>query len=113
MPALHWLTRDADIRAAARDDLSLANKKVLIRLVGTIKEWKNQMTTERTPLGREIETALGEVLAHVRGEIDLPCRIVDNPNPKRIRTLRDGIEDESQEIRQAVPQQSQEKAKDS
>ena len=27
------------------------------------------MTTERTPLGREIETALGEVLAHVHGEI--------------------------------------------
>ena len=99
MPTLHWLTRDADIHAAARDDLSLAEKKVLIRLVGTIKEWKNQMTTERTPLGREIETALGEVLAHVRGEIDLPCRIVDDPNAERIRTLRDGIEAESQEIR--------------
>ena len=51
--------------------------------------------TERTPLGREIETALGEVVAHVRGEIDLPYRIVDDPNPKRIRTLRDGIEDGS------------------
>ena len=38
MPTLHWLTRDADIHAAARDDLSLADKKVLIRLVGTIKE---------------------------------------------------------------------------
>ena len=49
------------------------------------------MTTERTPLGREIETALGEVLAHVRGEIDLPCRIVDNPTAERIRTLRDGM----------------------
>ena len=71
------------------------------------------MTTERTPLGREIETALGEVLAHVRGEIDLPCRIVDDPNPKRIRTLRDGIEDGLQEIRQTVPQQSQEKAEES
>ena len=34
------------------------------------------MTTERTSLGREIETALKEVLAHVGGEIDLPCRIV-------------------------------------
>ena len=34
------------------------------------------MTTERTPLGQEIETALREVLAHVHGEIDLPCRRV-------------------------------------
>ncbi len=34
------------------------------------------MTGERTELGREIETALGEVLAHVRGETELPCRIV-------------------------------------
>jgi len=34
------------------------------------------MTTERTPLGREIETALREVLAHVYGEIDLPYRSV-------------------------------------
>ena len=49
------------------------------------------MTTERTPLGREIETALGEVLAHVSGEIDLPCRIVDDPTVERIRALRDGM----------------------
>ena len=31
MPTLHWLTRDADIHATDRDDLSLADKKVLIR----------------------------------------------------------------------------------
>ena len=49
------------------------------------------MITGRTPLGREIETALGEVLTHVRGEVDLPCRIVDDPNAERIRALRDGI----------------------
>ena len=30
------------------------------------------MTNERTALGREIETALGEVLSHVRGEATLP-----------------------------------------
>ena len=71
------------------------------------------MTTERTPLGREIGTALGEVLTHMLGEVDLSCRIVDDPNSERIRTLRDGIEDASQEIRQAVPQQSQEKVEDS
>ena len=37
------------------------------------------MTAERTQMGREVEAALGEVLAHVRGEADLPCRIVDDP----------------------------------
>ena len=35
------------------------------------------MATERTELGREIETALREVLAHVRGEVNLARRIVD------------------------------------
>ncbi|MBL6934120.1 MAG: helix-turn-helix domain-containing protein [Alphaproteobacteria bacterium] len=46
------------------------------------------MTTKRTPIGREVEGALGEVLAHVRGEVDLPCRIVDDPTAERIRALR-------------------------
>ena len=42
------------------------------------------MTTERTELGREIERALREVLAHVRGEADLTCRIVDDLAAERI-----------------------------
>ena len=47
------------------------------------------MTTERrTQVGQEVEAALGEVLAHVRGEVDLPCRIVDNPAAERILALR-------------------------
>ena len=46
------------------------------------------MTAARTGLGREIETALGEVLAHVRGEMDLSCRIVDDPAAGRIVALR-------------------------
>ena len=46
------------------------------------------MTTERSGLGREIETALAEVLAHVRGETELPCRIVDDPAAERIVALR-------------------------
>ena len=46
------------------------------------------MTTERTELGREIETALGEVLAHVRDETDLSCRIVDDPAASRIVSIR-------------------------
>ena len=46
------------------------------------------MTTQRTETGREVEAALGEVLAHVRGETQLPCRIVDDPAAERIIALR-------------------------
>ena len=46
------------------------------------------MTTERTKVGQEIEAALGEVLAHVRGEADLPCRIVDDPAAEHILAIR-------------------------
>ena len=46
------------------------------------------MTTQRTDVGREVEAALGEVLAHVRGETELPCRIVDDPAADRIVALR-------------------------
>ena len=46
------------------------------------------MTTERTDVGREVEAALGEVLAQVRGEVELPCRIVDDPTADRIIALR-------------------------
>ena len=46
------------------------------------------MTNERSGIGREIETALGEVLAHVRGETELPRRIVDDPAAERIVALR-------------------------
>ena len=35
------------------------------------------MKTGRTDPGRKLEAALGEVLAHVRQETSLPCRIVD------------------------------------
>ena len=61
--------------------------------------------TERTPLGREIEMALGEVLAHVRGEIDLPCRIVDDPTAERIRALRDGMKLSRKKFADPVSQQ--------
>jgi putative transcriptional regulator len=46
------------------------------------------MTEKRTHMGREVEDALGEVLAHVRGEVELPCRIVDDPSAERILALR-------------------------
>ena len=46
------------------------------------------MTPGRTDLGREGEAALGEVLAHVRGETSLPCRIVDDPAAEHIVAIR-------------------------
>ena len=46
------------------------------------------MTTRRADLGREVETALGEVLAHVRGTAPLSCRIVDDPAAEHILALR-------------------------
>ena len=46
------------------------------------------MTIQRTEVGREVEAALGEVLAHVRGEDPLPCRLVDDPAADRIVALR-------------------------
>ena len=46
------------------------------------------MTAERSQVGGEVEAALDEVLAHVRGEAELPCRIVDDPAAGRILALR-------------------------
>jgi putative transcriptional regulator len=46
------------------------------------------MTEERSDLGREVEEALNEVLAHVRGEAGLPTRIVDDPSKARIVAVR-------------------------
>ena len=46
------------------------------------------MTAKHTKVGREVEEAVGEVLAHVRGEVELPCRIVDDPSAERILALR-------------------------
>ncbi len=46
------------------------------------------MTKERTSVGLEVEEALKEVLAHRRGEVDLPSRIVDDPSAERILAIR-------------------------
>ena len=45
---------------------------------------------KRTNIGQEIETALGEVLAHVRGEAALSCRIVDDPSDGDLRKKEEG-----------------------
>ena len=47
------------------------------------------MTMKRTQVGQEAEAALSEVLAHVRGEADLPCRIVDDPASRVLLTVID------------------------
>ena len=46
------------------------------------------MTMERTQVGQEVKEALGEVLAHVHGEVALPCRIIDDPAADHILALR-------------------------
>ena len=46
------------------------------------------MAALRTKEGREIEAALGEVLAHVRGEVDFLCRIIDDPAAEHILAIR-------------------------
>ena len=45
-------------------------------------------TTERSALGEDIETTLGEVLDQVRGENELACRIVDDPAAERLVAIR-------------------------
>ena len=49
------------------------------------------MSTERTQLGQEIEAAVGEVLSRVRGEIDLPSRILDVPTTEPIHEISDDM----------------------
>ena len=46
------------------------------------------MIRKRTSIGREVDEALGEVLAHVRKERALPCRVVDDPSAQRIVSIR-------------------------
>ena len=60
------------------------------------------MTTERTELGREIETAMGEVLAHVRGETALPCRTVDDPELARQMALAEEVMNDDRELLRAL-----------
>lgn len=43
---------------------------------------------KRTKLGKELETALGEVLAHRRGEIGLEVREVVEMSAARVREIR-------------------------
>jgi len=46
------------------------------------------MTDDRTELGLEVEQALTEVLAHVRGDRSLTCRVIDDPSSANILAIR-------------------------
>jgi putative transcriptional regulator len=52
------------------------------------QEGSSKMTEGRSVLGREVEEALNEVLAHVRGEAALATRVVDDPSKARIMAVR-------------------------
>lgn len=56
------------------------------------------MTIERSQLGRELQAALGEVLAHVRGENPLPCRLVGDWDGENIVALRKRMKLSRQEV---------------
>jgi len=43
---------------------------------------------KRTKFGRELEAAMKEVLAHVRGEISLQTRVVNVPAQADVRSIR-------------------------
>ncbi|NQW11401.1 MAG: transcriptional regulator [Alphaproteobacteria bacterium] len=43
----------------------------------------------RTQIGLDVEAALGEALAHARGEVALPSRIIDAPTAEHVRAIRE------------------------
>ena len=49
------------------------------------------MTEERTELGLGLESALREAIAHRRGEIALPTRIVTAMPAERVRAIRKAV----------------------
>ena len=49
------------------------------------------MAEKRTAFGRELEAALREVLAHQRGEITLPSRIVEPMPAERVKAIRKSV----------------------
>lgn len=56
--------------------------KRIIASARDIRAFLRGETTEgfRTTIGRDVEDALGEVLAHVKGEVDLPTRTAGAPS---------------------------------
>ena len=48
---------------------------------------KNYKTDERTELGKSLERAMRQVLAHVRGEITLESRVIEVSRPE-VKAIR-------------------------
>jgi len=46
------------------------------------------MSKKRSKLGLELETAVHEAIAHSRGKVALPTRIIDPMTPARVREIR-------------------------
>ena len=57
---------------------------------------------ERTEIRQEIETALGKVVTHVRGEAALPCRIMNDPAADRVTALRKRLKLQPADVRRAL-----------
>src|SRR5438067_2292878 len=49
------------------------------------------MPERRTQFGKDLEYALGEVLAHRRGEITLPEQVVNSLRPEQIKAIRKAV----------------------
>lgn len=52
------------------------------------KSTESRSKVKRTKLGREIESGLKMVLAHVKGEVSLPVRYVDVPESVDVKEVR-------------------------
>jgi len=55
---------------------------------------------ERTEIGLEIETGLREAIAHRRGEIALPTRLVDPMSAARVKAIRKAVARSPKEFEQ-------------
>lgn len=56
--------------------------------------------TERTEIGLEIEAGLREAIAHRRGEIALPTRLVDPMSAARVKAIRKAVARSPKEFEQ-------------
>jgi len=56
--------------------------------------------TERTEIGLEIEAGLREAIAHRRGEIALPTRLVDPMSAARVKAIRKAVAKSPREFEQ-------------
>ena len=73
---------------ADRDDLTPADRKPCCGWWPRSRKRRQADDDGTNSGGSGGRGSLGEVLAHVRGEVALPCRIVDDPAAEHILALR-------------------------